>query len=127
MTPKKKIVRKKKAAAVKVLETRKKPSEGAVDAVAFLEGLRGGPMTLGELLREARRVDEQSLDVFAARLHISKAHLCDLEKGRRGVSIERAAKWASVLRLSEETLVERALQTMVDEAGLSLRVEVHAA
>lgn len=102
------------------------PSQGTVDAVAFLERLRGGPMTLGEMLREARRVDEQSLEVFAARLGISRTHLCDIEKGRRGVSIERAYAWASVLNLSKETLVERALQTMLDEAGLKLRVEVHA-
>jgi plasmid maintenance system antidote protein VapI len=102
-------------------------SEGAVDAVGFLEGLRGGPLTLGEILAERRRVEELSLEAYATKLGISRAHLCDIEKGRRGVSPERAAKWSKVVGIAKERLVAAALQAMVDEAGLKMRVEVHAA
>lgn len=102
------------------------PSPGAVDAIGFLENLRG-PLTLAETLREARRVDGLSLEAFAAKLDISRANLCDIEKGRKGVSVERAARWAKVLRRSKESLVALALQSLLDEAGLKMRVEVHAA
>jgi transcriptional regulator with XRE-family HTH domain len=103
------------------------PSEGAVDAIEFLEGLRGGPMTFGEVLAETRRVDGASLAVFAAKLGISRAALCDIEKGRKGVSPERAARWAKALHMSKERAVALALQSQLDEAGLKLRVVVHAA
>ncbi len=108
-------------------KARRVPSAGAVPAVEFLEELRGGPMTLGDQLREARRVEGLSLEAYATRLGISRANLCDIEKGRKGVSPERAAKWSKVLRLSKEHLVALALQALLDEAGLKMRVEVHAA
>lgn len=103
------------------------PSEGAVDAEKFLTGLRGRPMNLGEMLRATRETDGLSLAAYAAKLGISRTQLCDIEKGRKGVSPERAAKWAKPLMLSKERLVALALQAQLDEAGLKLRVEVHAA
>lgn len=102
-------------------------SEGAVDGEAFLEGLRGRPMNLGEVLCASRELEGLSLAAYAAKLGISRGHLHDIEKGRKGVSPERAAKWAKPLMLSKERLVALALQAQLDEAGIKLRVEVHAA
>jgi transcriptional regulator with XRE-family HTH domain len=102
-------------------------SKGAVPALPFLEELHGGPLTLGEVLSEARRVAEKSLEAFAEPLGVSRSHLLDIEKGRRGVSPARAAQWAKILRLSPERLIAAALQAQLDEAGIKMRVEVHAA
>jgi len=95
-------------------------------AVEFLEGLVG-PLTLGKYINAIRVGDEETLDAFAKKLGISKAHLCDVEKDRRVVSAERAAKWAKVLGYSVSQFVGLALQAEVDAAGLKLKVNVEAA
>ena len=94
---------------------------------AFLEGLIGGPLTLGAALSGIRESDGESLSQFAARLGISRSHLCDIEQGRRSVSPERAARFAKLLGQHQAQFVRLALQDQVRKAGLKLRVEVHAA
>jgi len=51
----------------------------------------------------------------------------DVEKGRRGVSAERAARWARELGAPVHTFVKLALQAELDAAGLNYRVEISAA
>jgi hypothetical protein len=53
--------------------------------------------------------------------------LCDIEKGRRAVSVERAAEWARKLGYLEAQYVALALQAEVTAAGLDLKVKVEAA
>lgn len=53
-----------------------------------------------------------------------RAHLCDIEKGRKFVSPGRAAEFARTLGYSERHFVRLALQKLVDEAGLDLEVRV---
>ena len=97
------------------------------DTVRFLEALTGGPVTFGKLL-EALRLGEEMMQLeFAKRLHISKSHLNDIEKGRKAVSHERAAKFARILGYSEERFVALSLQAQIDDAGLKLKVDVKAA
>jgi transcriptional regulator with XRE-family HTH domain len=105
------------------MATKKKKSE----AMTFLESVMGGPLTFGGHLSAIRQGEEMTLDAFAKRLGISRQHLCDIEKGRRRVSPERAARWARVLGYSETTMVQLALQYMVEEAGLKMKVSVKAA
>jgi plasmid maintenance system antidote protein VapI len=93
----------------------------------FLEKLTGGPVTIGKLLEAIRLGEEASLVEFAKRLKISRSHLNDIEKGNKAVSPERAARFARALGHSEERFVELALQSLVDEAGLSLKVAVGVA
>jgi plasmid maintenance system antidote protein VapI len=100
--------------------TIKKKSE----ALKFLEELAGRPLTLGGLLESIRLSEEMSQATFAKKLGISSSHLCDIEKGRKVVSPERAARFAKVLGKSREQFVRLSLQEMVDEAGLKMRVEV---
>jgi transcriptional regulator with XRE-family HTH domain len=97
------------------------------DAIRFLEGITGGPLTFGKLLEAIRLGEEVSQVQFAKKLGISKAHLCDLEKGRRSVSPGRAAKFAKALAHSPERFVKLCVQDQLDEAGLKLRVEIEAA
>lgn len=93
----------------------------------FIEDLIGGPLSLGGALSAIRETDEQSLAIFSERLGISRAHLSDIEHGRRSVSPERAAKFAKALKHSEAQFVRLALQDQIRNAGLNLRVDVHAA
>ena len=63
------------------------------DAIQFLESLVG-ELTFGGLIEAMRQAEEMSQVDFAKKLGISKQHLCDIEKGRKFVSPERAAKFA---------------------------------
>lgn len=69
----------------------------------------------------------ESLAQFAKKLGLSASHLCDIEKGRKVVSPERAARFAKVLGRSREQFVRLSLQEQVDLAGLKMRVNVDAA
>lgn len=94
---------------------------------AYLEKLMGGPLTLGGALSAIRESEGESLAEFAQRLDISRSHLSDIEHGRRSVSLERAAKFAGALGQHQAQFVRLALQDQVRDAGLKLRVDVHAA
>ena len=106
------------------MSTKKKPKS---DAVKTLERITGGPLTLARLLQSIRLGEEVTLAEFAKRLSVSRQHLCDIEKGRKVVSPERAARFAFLLGYSKEQFVALALQALVDEAELELKVEVKAA
>ena len=94
---------------------------------AFLESLNEGPLTFGQLLLAIRESDEQSLSQFATRLGVSRQHLHQLECGAKRVSPERAVRIAHALGYSEIYFVQLALQDLVDEAGVSAKVEVTVA
>lgn len=97
------------------------------DTRKFLEKLSGGPVTLCKLIEAIRLGEELSQSEFAKRLKISRSHLNDIEKGNKTVSPERAARFAKALGHSEERFVELALQSLVDDAGLRLKVAVDVA
>lgn len=62
--------------------------------------------------------EEMSQQEFAAKLGISKQHLCDIEKGRKTVSPARAWAWAKKLGYMPQQWAELALQDMVEKDGL---------
>src|SRR3954468_5498341 len=64
-----------------------------------------GPLTFGNTLESYRLAEEKSQKDFAKKLGITPQSLCDLEKGRRVPSIERAAKIAKKLGEPVETWV----------------------
>jgi transcriptional regulator with XRE-family HTH domain len=99
------------------------PTEKKSDAAQFLEGLVG-PLTFGGMLANERECEGWSQAALARRLGVTPQHLCDVEKGRKAVSPERAAAWARELGYSEAQFVELALQAQVDAAGLKLAVHV---
>ncbi len=96
-------------------------------AIKLLEQISGGPLSLGKALESVRKSEELSQDECAKKLGISKSHLCDVEKGRKTVSPERAAKWARVLGYPESVFVRLAIQAELDAAGLRYKVEIEAA
>ena len=106
---------------------RRRPSRGRVEARPFIERLVGGRITLGALIEAIRQGETMTQEELAARLAISKSHLCDIEKGRKLVSPERAARFAELLGYSSDQFVRLALQDALDRAGLRYTVRVTAA
>lgn len=107
--------------------TRKAKGRSGREASKVLEGLMGGPLTLGRALSGLREADGRSLADYAKLLGVSRAHLCDIEQGRRAVSPERAARFAQALGQNEAQFVRLAIQDQIRSAGLRLTVEVKAA
>lgn len=87
------------------------------DAMQFLNQLTG-KLTFAKVIRSTRLCDELSQQDFAAKLGISKQHLCDIEKGRKTVSPARAWAWAKKLGYHPLQWAELALQDLIDKEGL---------
>ena len=96
------------------------------DGIQSLEK-RFGKMTLGMFIRSLREADGISQTAFAEKLGISRANLCDIEKGRKPVSINRAAKLAKKLQIATKVFVQLAIQDEIRQAKLPLKVEVKVA
>jgi transcriptional regulator with XRE-family HTH domain len=77
-------------------------------------------------LAALRASKEESLAEFARRLGISRHALGDIEHGRRGISVARAADWSIRLGDHHGMLVQLVMQDQLHDAGLCLRVELHA-
>jgi transcriptional regulator with XRE-family HTH domain len=79
------------------------------------------------MIESVRLADEVSQVELARRMRISRAHLCDIEKGRRVVTAERAAQFAGVLGYSVNQFVAVAVEDQLRKAGLKVRVHLEAA
>jgi transcriptional regulator with XRE-family HTH domain len=86
-----------------------------------------GPMTFGIFLSSMREADEMSLAGFASKLSLSRANLCDLEKGRKIPSPERAARIANDLGVPEKVLIQLAIQDTLRNAKLHYEVGIRKA
>lgn len=93
----------------------------------YLENITGGPLSLKELLYAIRLGEEISQVEFAKKLKISRSHLCDIEKGRKNISVERATAFAKILQYSEDQFIRLALQDQLVNAGLDYKVKLEAA
>ena len=105
----------------------RKAQNDKCSAMRILDKIAGGSLTLGRAIESIRKSEELSQDECARKLGVLKSHLCDVEKGRKTVSSERAAKWARILGYPESVLVRLALQGELDAAGLKYRVDIKAA
>ena len=94
------------------------------DTVDFLNKLGGGPLTFGDAVRSARELIEISQAELARRLGVGRQSICDIEKGRALVSVEKAARFAEALGHNEKVFVRLALQDQVSKAGLDLKVSI---
>lgn len=83
-----------------------------------------GPLTFAMLLRSLREVEGWSQAELARKLGISRAGLCDVEKGRKSVSPERAMAWATALGESEEQFVALAVKAALAGKGNAFEVTV---
>src|SRR5580704_10053316 len=87
----------------------------------------GKPLSFGEAVEALRVRDEISQSALARKMGISRQYLCDIEKGRRLVSPEQAARVAKAFGHPPTVLVRLALQDSVRACGLKLKVTVEAA
>ncbi len=95
--------------------------------MSFLDNLIGEPENFGSLIESFRLADGKTQTEYAKKLGIPRQPLCDIEKGRRIVSIEKAAQFAKKLRHSEKSFIRVVLQDQVNQAKLKLRIDVEAA
>lgn len=79
-----------------------------------------GPMTFGEFLRVCRTSQDKSQVDMAKFLGVSKSTLCDMEKGRQGVSPKLAGEIAHKCGLSVELAVQLAVQDLLKRSGLKV-------
>lgn len=93
-------------------------------AKKYLEKLLKSKLTIGELIYSIRVGEEITQQEFAKILGVSKSHLCDIEKGRKVVSVDRAYNFAQKLGYPEKQFVKLALQQILDSSGIELKVEV---
>ncbi|MBI5543321.1 MAG: helix-turn-helix transcriptional regulator [Deltaproteobacteria bacterium] len=96
-------------------------------ALKALERSTGGPLTLGEFLAAIRKGEGWSLAEMGEKLGVSRTHLWEIEQGRRSLSPDRAAKFARILGYHQEQMVELALQAILDQLKLKLKVHVQRA
>ena len=95
-------------------------------SIRFLEDLAGGPLTLGRLMLAIREGEQMSQTAFAKQLKLSRANLCDIEKGRRLLSIKKAREFAQMLGYSERQFVRLAIQDQLRSEGLDYNVRLSA-
>ena len=88
---------------------------------------RIGKRTIAAFLRSWRLGQELSQVDFAKKLGISRANLCDIEMGRKGVSPEKAAEIAKLLGYSVNVLVEMSIEESLAAAGLKFSVSLKPA
>ncbi len=97
------------------------------DAKKYLEALRGGPLSFGKMIESLRQADEISQTELAKKMQISRAHLCDIEKGRRAITVERAAQFAKIMGYSVNQFVATALEDQLRKAGMKAKVHLDVA
>lgn len=88
-----------------------------------IEKLRG-QMTFGRLLLSFRLSQNLSQLQLGKKVGLSKANICDLEKGRSMPTIARAKKIAKALCEIEAYWVEVAIQDMLKRERLNYTVKI---
>lgn len=93
----------------------------------IFEKMRGGPLTFGRLIESLRLCDEISQVDLAKKMNVSKSQICDIEKGRKLVSAERASAFAKAMGYSVQQFVATAIEDQLRQAGLKFTVDLKAA
>lgn len=88
---------------------------------------RLGRQTVGEFLHTWRVTEEMTLKEFGKLVGLSIANLCDIEKGRKGVSPEKAEQIAKALGVPPALLVRLSIEESLQAVGLNYKVEVKPA
>ncbi len=83
-----------------------------------------GHISFGEMISSFRHAQEMTQVEMAEVLGISKQDLCNIEKGRKLVSVERAVSFAEALDMPPKTFAKYALQDQLIKAGLDGEVQI---
>lgn len=98
-----------------------------IKAEEFFERVGQKPLSLGRLLRALRLADEKTQVEMATKLGISKQELCDIEKERKLVSIERASAFAKKLKHPEKMFVLYAIEDHLRRSGIKMKIKLEDA
>jgi|SRR5450432_291706 len=88
---------------------------------------RLGKLTVGEMLHSWRVSEEMSLKNFGGLIGMSVPNLCDIEKGRKGVSPEKAEQIAKAIGVPPALLIRLSIEESLKAAGLKYQVEIRPA
>ena len=83
-----------------------------------------GHISFGEVLNSFRVSKELSQVEMAKALGVSKQDLCNIEKGRKIVSIERAVKFAKSLKYSPTVFAKYVIEDQLRRAGLPNQIKI---
>jgi transcriptional regulator with XRE-family HTH domain len=83
-----------------------------------------GPISFGEMINSFRLAKEYSQVEMANILGISKQELCNIEKGRKIISVERAKFFAITLKMPPKVFAKYALQDQLTKANIVGIVEI---
>jgi transcriptional regulator with XRE-family HTH domain len=83
-----------------------------------------GHVSFGEMLHSLRMTEEISQKDFAKKLGISTTELCDIEKSRKFISIQRAVLFAKKLSDSPEVFIQYVVQDEILRAGLKFEIKI---
>jgi transcriptional regulator with XRE-family HTH domain len=97
------------------------------DAEDVLLKSLGATPNFGEMLQALRTCDGVTQVALSKLLKTSRQDISDIERGRKSVSPERAAKIAKALGYSPEQFIAQALQDQIDRGNLKFKVRVEAA
>jgi DNA-binding XRE family transcriptional regulator len=96
------------------------------EASHVFEKMRG-PFTFAEFMLGIRTTLDLSQVAMAKKLGISKAALCEIEKGRTLVSPASAVRYAKKAGFSETVALEACLQDQLRKANIKKRVRIENA
>jgi transcriptional regulator with XRE-family HTH domain len=83
-----------------------------------------GHISFGEMIHSLRLSEDISQKELAKKLKISPQELCDIEKGRKFISVERATKFAHLLGDSPEVFALYVIQDELYHAGLTCNIKI---
>ena len=83
-----------------------------------------GPFSFALFMRAARTSLGFTQEELGKKLGLSRANICDIEKGRQLVSTELAVKVARKAKLSEKLALQACLQDQVRKTGSEAKVAV---
>lgn len=86
-----------------------------------------GHISFGDMLQAMRESQDWTQVHMAEKLGISKQDLCNIERGRKLVSVERAVAFARSLKFPVKTFAKYALQDQLHKAGIAGEVIIQDA
>ena len=95
-------------------------------AVSTFDKLRG-PFTFAEFMLGIRTTLDLSQVAMAKKIGVSKAAICEIEKGRTFVSARAAVRYAKKAGFSEALALEACLQDQLRKANIKKRVRIENA
>ncbi len=90
------------------------------EAMQLLETIAGEEFTFATMMRVLRQRKEMTQEQFGKLLGVQKAYICDIERGRRNITIDQAIKFAGKLEdvVSTKQFIEMAVSYQLKKNGL---------